>query len=121
LTTPSLKIKLIQKHLVFVILQKILKFISIVVLRLFLNQKYPNYHLKFFFKISHSNIISSIKVEKLEDSYFIFIELCKRSTLLDMFNTCASLSEDNSKYIFEQLVSAFEYLHLKRYLMETSN
>jgi 5'-AMP-activated protein kinase catalytic alpha subunit len=30
-----------------------------------------------------------------------------------MLNTCAPLSEDDAKYIFEQLVSALEYLHSK--------
>jgi serine/threonine protein kinase len=65
-------------------------------------------------KILHPNIVSLIKVNEFEDFYFIFMELCEGSTLLDVFNTCAPLSEDDAKNIFEQLVSALEYLHSKR-------
>jgi serine/threonine protein kinase len=41
------------------------------------------------------------------------MEYCEGSTLFGMIDTCLRFSEEDAKCIFRQLISAFEYLHLK--------
>jgi BR serine/threonine kinase len=64
-------------------------------------------------KILHPNIVSLIDVEEFCGFYFIFMELCEGSTLLDILNAYAPLPEEVAKFIFGQIVLALEYLHSK--------
>jgi serine/threonine protein kinase len=64
-------------------------------------------------KVSHPNIVTFIEVETFNDFFFIFMEFCEGLTLLDMINTYSYFSEEDAKYIFQQLISALEYLHSK--------
>jgi serine/threonine protein kinase len=63
-------------------------------------------------RISHPNIVSLIEVEEFDNFYFIFMELCEGSTLFHLLKIYAPFPEDDAKYIFKQLVSALEHLHL---------
>jgi BR serine/threonine kinase len=62
-------------------------------------------------RICHPNIVSLIEVKEVEEFYFIFMELCEGTTLLDMLNKYGALPEECAKYIFEEIVSGLEYLH----------
>jgi serine/threonine protein kinase len=62
-------------------------------------------------KISHPNIVSLLDVHEEDGYFFIFMEFCDGMTLLDAINTYGEFSEEDAKYIFEQIVSALEYLH----------
>jgi MAP/microtubule affinity-regulating kinase len=62
-------------------------------------------------KISHPNVVTLLDAYERDDYIFIFMELCDGITLLDFINLHGKFSEENAKYIFEQIVFALDYLH----------
>jgi len=62
-------------------------------------------------RISHKNIIKYIDFLEDSDRYFLFIEYCNGKSLQSLIFRSNRISEEHSKRIMKQLLSALDYLH----------
>jgi PAS domain S-box-containing protein len=65
-------------------------------------------------KLQHSNIIQFFDLVETKDRLYLFMEFMKGSVTLTQYMETVSLSEDEAKKIFHQIVLAVEYCHKLR-------
>lgn len=54
----------------------------------------------FFQRISHPNIVSVYNIFEIENTVFIFMELCEQGDLLDYIRNKGALPEHRAKHFF---------------------
>lgn len=69
---------------------------------------------KFHRSLRHPNIVSLFGYEEDEENLWLIMELVEGSTLLDVINTSAGISEDQARILFVQLLSAVNYIHTEK-------
>jgi len=59
----------------------------------------------------HPNILRITDIMQDSTNFYIITEFCSKGTLYELITTETKLSEEQSKDIFHQVISALEYLH----------
>lgn len=65
-------------------------------------------------ELNHPSILKSFDTFEDEDNYYHITELVDKGSLFDYVSTKGSLSENEARPIFSQILSAVEYLHLTK-------
>lgn len=68
-------------------------------------------------KLDHPYILKSFESFEDSDNFYHVTELVERGSLYDYVNLKGPLSEQETKYIFSQILSTIEYLHMKKHIV----
>ncbi|KAI9008589.1 kinase-like domain-containing protein [Hyaloraphidium curvatum] len=64
--------------------------------------------------LSHRNIVSFVEAFEDDDNVFIILELCERTTFIELLRARKRLNEDEARFYMRQLLDAVRYMHSKR-------